>query len=105
MSGKMIENSERGITINKSLAWAMLIGLLSGGMYVGTLITDVSRSIEFLNEKISAQNEASMGRETRLRALERGATQSDERVANILALLSRIDGRLERIERSQEQGR
>lgn len=102
MSFQMIENSERGITINKSLAWALLTGLLGGGMYVGTLITDISRSIEFLNEKISHQNGAAIERESRLRALERDVTQSDERVANILSLLSRIDGRLERIERGQD---
>lgn len=38
--------------------------------------------------------------ETRLRRLEDSAARSDERMANILNLLARIDGRLERIERA-----
>jgi septal ring factor EnvC (AmiA/AmiB activator) len=38
--------------------------------------------------------------ETRLRRLEDSAARSDERMTNILNLLARIDGRLERIERA-----
>ena len=39
--------------------------------------------------------------EGRLRALENTQARDDERMANILQLLNRIDGRLERIERKE----
>ncbi len=39
------------------------------------------------------------GQETRLRVVETEIARSDERLSNILTLLSRIDNRLERIER------
>jgi hypothetical protein len=34
----MIENSERGVTINKTLAWGMLLSLVSGVWFGGATI-------------------------------------------------------------------
>ncbi len=31
----MIENSDRGITLNKSLAWIVACGLVGAGLWVG----------------------------------------------------------------------
>lgn len=98
----MIENSDRGITINKGLAYTMVAGLVSFGFYFGTTISDVQQSIQVLDGRLSSQATSSNGREMRIRTLETDASRFDERVSNILGLLSRIDGRLERIERAQK---
>lgn len=97
----MIENSERGITINKSLAYTLVCGLLGLGLYVGTTVAQLKSSIEGLDSRIAMQSMSSEAREIRVRTLENGASRFDERIANIQGLLVRIDGRLERIERSQ----
>lgn len=53
MTKPMIENSERGITVNKTLAWAMVVGLVTGGLGVGrelgqtkTLLTEIKSASE-----------------------------------------------------------
>lgn len=51
MSKPMIENSERGITVNKTLAWAMVTGLVMGGFFVGT---EMSQTKTLLGEIKSA---------------------------------------------------
>ena len=52
-------------------------------------------------EKIERNERNVASNETRIRALETQSTRADERLANIFALLSRIDNRLERIEQSR----
>ncbi len=101
----MIENSERGITLNKPLAWSIATALVVGGIYFGTTVTTLEQSLQSLDDRVIVQRNASEARETRLRALENNLSKSEERVANILSLLSRIDARLERIERAQTEAR
>ncbi len=49
-SRPMIESSDRGITLNKQLAWTIGVGLIGAGLYVGltiaTLSTQVAQSRE-----------------------------------------------------------
>lgn len=52
-------------------------------------------------EKIRTLEGLSAVQETRLRQLEQQKARDDERMTNILALLARIDSRLERIERAE----
>lgn len=53
-------------------------------------------------ERINRAELAVSGLESRTRLLENQAARADERFTNIISLLARIDGRLERIERSTE---
>lgn len=46
-----IENSDRGITINKSLAWTMASALVAGGIWVGVQITEAQYGINTLQER------------------------------------------------------
>ena len=51
---QMIENSERGITLTKSLAWTILVAALTGGIWIGIQITAAQEGIATLSER---QNE------------------------------------------------
>lgn len=55
MNKPMIENSERGITVNKTLAWTMVVGLLAGGYFIGTELS----STKTLLSEIKLASEAS----------------------------------------------
>lgn len=61
----MIENSDRGITLAKPLAWTMLVGLLSGGVWVGGTIGSVRSELGSLVDKVSEQQAAASVRATR----------------------------------------
>lgn len=47
----MIENSERGFTIAKPLAWSMVIGILTLGFWQGVEQTQTKEGVRVLNEK------------------------------------------------------
>ena len=66
----MIENSDRGITLNKQLAWAIGSGLIGSGLYVGLTIATLSTQVA---QSRDAWAEATLARqqlETRVRAVE-----------------------------------
>lgn len=100
-----IESSERGITLTKSLAWTVLVGIFGGGLWLGVQIATLSTQIEALTSTVSIQSDRLEAAESRAEALSRRVSlgeanqaRSDERYSSILSYLTRIDTRLERIE-------
>lgn len=89
-----IENSDRGITLNKTLAWTILGTLVMAGIFIGSNLTGLQQTSGD-NKKLAEANEV------RIRALENQQARQDEKFSNILQFMARIDARLERI----EQGR
>lgn len=97
MGSPMIENSDRGITLNKQLAWTILVALVLGSMWVGSTVTGLQNSTENLikslaemSAKIESEkattanlvaNERQFGAalEARIRALEVTSTRQDAR--------------------------
>lgn len=76
MSRQMIENSDRGITLNKSLAWTVGCGLVGAGLYVGLAMATLTTR---LDEVARGGTEAANQRErleVRVRALENSAAQN-----------------------------
>jgi len=70
----MIENSDRGITVNKALAWTIVSGLLAGGFFMGSelastkaILTEMKLSSEASRLEIKRVTD---GIDTRLRAVE-----------------------------------
>ena len=66
----VIENSDRGITLNKQLAWTVGVGLIGAGLYVGLTIATLSTQME---QSRDAWIEAELARnqiEARVRAVE-----------------------------------
>lgn len=101
MNRPMIENSDRGITINKSLAWTMLVAIVAGGFWVGTVVTSTQHGIAVLEERqtedrleiranavaIVALRQTSARVEERLGNIERSAVRTEEAVTEILRFL------------------
>ncbi len=82
----MIENSDRGITLAKPLAWTILVGLVSAGIWVGTtsgsirtelaaLVDNVAeiQTGQSIREQRDREDRASI--EARLRAVETSRAQ------------------------------
>lgn len=53
MNKPMIENSDRGVTLNKSLAWAIICGLIGAGLWVGLQVQAATSGIQNLSDSIA----------------------------------------------------
>jgi hypothetical protein len=80
--------------VTVAIGWQQMSGLAGSN---AAEIEKISKAMDDAEAKAATDIR---DHETRLRRLEDSAARSDERMANILNLLARIDGRLERIERA-----
>jgi hypothetical protein len=88
----------KGFTIDASLAWTILVVIVGASFWFGNELAGVKNAI---GEAKTAQQElAADRRETdlRIRGLEQLRVGDARDLANMAALLQRIDQRLERIE-------
>lgn len=83
MNKPMIENSERGITLNKTLAWGMLLSLISLVWFGGTTVANLKSSTDNLATAITETRDiaaedrrAAALIEARVRALETNASRT-----------------------------
>jgi|SRR6056297_1535185 len=83
MNKPMIENSDRGITINKSLAWTMVVGLLGAGLWLGTQMAEVRTSLDVLNERQSEDRVSIQQNLQRINDLRRSEARVDQRLISI----------------------
>lgn len=98
MDRKLIENSDRGITLNKSLAWTILCGLLGTGVFYGVNMASTSTKLDEIARSSTAATAERQAIESRVRSLEQSKARDDERFTSILTFMGKIDSRLERIE-------
>ena len=82
----MIENSDRGVTLNKPLAWTMFVAVVTLVWYGGTTVTMLQASSDALLQSvletramIAAERESSLQLESRIRVLESSASRQDAR--------------------------
>ncbi len=109
MNMPRIENSDRGITLNKTLAWSMAVSLAIFLFWAGRTVQGMDSSVATLAvavaeqdaEQADARHERGILNE-RLKVLEIDKARFEEWRANMLTLTARIDKRLERIEQSWE---
>jgi len=90
----MIENSERGITLAKPLAWTILVALIIGGIWIGAQVRslkEVMRRQERSEARITAL-------ETRQTASKREAAIVLTRMGAILRVALRTEARVTRME-------
>src|SRR6056297_3460852 len=94
-----IESDERGFTITKSLAWAMIVGLVGSAYWFGTEMSQLRTTVGALqNNNTSFREEVRreiVALDSRLRAVERSDAQLSQIVRNQTQLLERIDERFE----------
>lgn len=73
---QMIENSDRGITLNKTLAWTIGVGLILAGIYVGTQVATLSRGLDEMARTAVSATQSRAQLDSRVNALEISAGQS-----------------------------
>ena len=93
----MMENNERGITINKALAWTMLVSVTGliwwGGGTLASLQSAADRLTSALTETremIVAERASSAQLEARVRVLENSATRQDVRFDALSVSISEL---------------
>ena len=86
MSGPRLENSERGITLNKQLAWTMAVALIGGGIWVGVEVNAARTGIATLAQR-QIEDRAEIKQNTRS-------------ISDLQSLNARLDQRLTGIEQS-----
>lgn len=66
----MIENSDRGITLNKALAWTMAVGLISAGLTVGVNLAGLQSAVTLQAEQSAIAANERKDLDGRLRVVE-----------------------------------
>lgn len=100
MTSPKIENSDRGITLNKSLAWTIAAALIGGGIWVGIEVNAARSGIEVLTQRQTEDRIAFRRRQDEDREQIRANTGQ---IATMLSQNARADARLEAIENSQRR--
>lgn len=108
MTNTHIEVEDRGITLSKQLAWAMMIGITTGSLYIGSTlgkleaaVQQITTSQRIFEDKMDREIVTidSRANETlrRMRVLEASSAREQERMASLLAALDKIDKQLSAI--------
>lgn len=92
----MIETSDRGFTVNKTLGWTILVALVTTVFYAGSTLTQMQAGITTLGAAITQQQTSNTALEVRVRVLENQAGRFEEKLTSILNVVSRIDAKLEK---------
>lgn len=70
----MIENSDRGITLAKPLAWSMLGSIIAVVWFGGSTVANLSQSTQAVTTALSNVQAANVQIEARVRSLENNAS-------------------------------
>jgi len=86
----MIENSDRGITLAKPLAWTMLVSVIGSVWYGGSTVSSLIYSTNSMVQAVSVQQAAISQMEVRVRALENNASRQDARFDGLKQSLDEV---------------
>ena len=86
----VIEHSDRGITLNKGLAWTVGTGLIGAGVYVGLTIASLTVALDNQNSQISEARSSRAHIELRVRTLENSAAGSEVQFRNLSNALEEV---------------
>ena len=106
MNGPRINNDERGLTINKTLAWAILAFFIAQGGGAIWTVAQMSSRIAAV-EQAAAENREAIRRDAQqIAILQRTEARMDERLQAISASVTRIEAAMAEIARYvRETGR
>jgi chromosome segregation ATPase len=96
----IIENSDRGITLNKPFAWTLLVAVVSGSMWVGTTVATLSNKIDNLVQKEAVRSNEIGSLQVRLNAMERGESAMMVRMDNVQSSLGELKAELQLLNRN-----
>jgi septal ring factor EnvC (AmiA/AmiB activator) len=83
MNRPHIEQNDRGITLNKSLAWTMLVGLLGAGVWLGANMTETQEAVSTLADRQSEDRQEIRQNARAINSLRNSNARIDERLINI----------------------
>lgn len=86
----MIENSERGITITKGLAWTIVCGLVGAGIWLGIQTTTATSGIENLQDGADRMEKKLENLEARVRNLEMGSSERKAAFSHVTSELNEV---------------
>lgn len=75
----MIENSDRGITLAKPLAWTMLVSVVGAVWFGGGTVASLNQTTQSMVNSLAAIQASNAQVESRVRALETNASRQDAR--------------------------
>jgi hypothetical protein len=91
MNGPRINNDDRGLTINKTLAWSILAFLVAQGGGAIWTVSEMSSRIGAV-ERMTTEDRAAIARNAAaIVAVQRTEARTDQRLQGIEAGLSRIE--------------
>lgn len=99
MNKPAIENSDRGITLNKSLAWTMALALVGGGIWVGIEVNAARSGIETLSVRQNEDRAEIRANASQIAAMRSQNARTDARLESIENSQLRIEGTLTEIVR------
>lgn len=101
MTPPRITTDERGITLNKSLAWTMLVAIVSAAFWVGVTVTQLQSdtmnftdTLKDVKESIEADRLGATAREARIRALERDSAGQAARFDSLSSSMAEVKAEL-----------
>ncbi len=86
----MIENSDRGVTLAKPLAWSMLASIVAVVWFGGSTVANLSLSTQAVTSALSTMQAANIQIEGRVRSLENNASAALARYDAIKASMEEV---------------
>jgi len=90
VSRHIIENSDRGITLNKSLAWTIGCGLIGAGLYAGLNMATLTTRLDDVSSRSAMATQDRSQLEVRVRLLENAQSQSTARFESLFQSLQEL---------------
>jgi len=81
--GPRINSDERGVTINKTLAYTIAVGLGSGFFWFGSITAEGMERIAVLQNRQDEDRALILANQTEINALRRSAERVDQRLLSI----------------------
>lgn len=97
MGTRMIENSDRGITINKSLAWSMLVAVVGGGIWLGSVVTEAKNGVQNLSDRQSEDRGSIVANRDAIGRLQSSNARIDQRLLSIEQSTQRAENSLQEV--------
>lgn len=105
MNGPRINNDDRGITLNKPLAWTIGCTLVGAGLWVGVQVSTLTTVVSSLADGMDTARNERNALDQRLRSLENRSARDEQRYSDMLRILSRIEQRLEDLATGRTQAK
>jgi len=86
----MIENSDRGITLAKPLAWSMLVAIIGAAWFGAGTIAGLTSATQDVTSALAVMQASNGQIEGRVRALENNASRQDARFEGMKQSLDEV---------------